>query len=124
MKKEELIEEEIQEPTKPRKNTRSRKNTKPIKDEIQENDDYPDEKRLLTLSTVILVLGIIATIFCLFTIVAPEIEGEYRSERKFSVTGFLITVSICMFSVLSYALLNVIGNISINLFKIKEKLIN
>jgi hypothetical protein len=84
-------------------------------------DSYSHEKTLKTIATIVLVCGIIATIILFVTITFPEQErNSYATERSFSLTGFLITALTCISSITTWAALNVLGNISINLFKIKD----
>jgi hypothetical protein len=81
------------------------------------------EKTLRTIATIVLIVGIIATLIMLIVITFPEKlkDGHsYVSERNFSLTGFLITISTCLSSITVWAALNVLSNISINLFKIKD----
>ncbi|MDR2410580.1 MAG: hypothetical protein LBE13_21055 [Bacteroidales bacterium] len=88
-------------------------------------DSYSHEKILRTIATIILIVGIIATLIMLFTITFPEkLEDGYRyiTERKFSAMGFLITILTCLSSITIWAILNVLSNISINLFEIKDKI--
>ena len=75
------------------------------------------EKTLIQTANFILTVGIIASVIMLFTIVFPEVD---YTERKFSMTGFLITVGTCVSSIATWAVFRVISNISINLFEIKS----
>lgn len=90
-------------------------------------ENYSHEKTLRSIATIVLVSGIIATVIMLFTITFPEqLEDgySYLTERKFNINGFLLTVLTCLSSIATWAVLNVLSNISMNLFRIKNHLTN
>jgi hypothetical protein len=87
-------------------------------------NSYTHEKTLRTIAIVVLIVGIIATLTMFFTVTFPEKLKDgysYTTERSFSLTGFLITIFTCLSSITTWAILNVLSNISINLFKIKDQ---
>ena len=84
----------------------------------QKNTEMTAEKVLSVLSVIILVCGILATLICAFTI--TTIEVHYDTE--FNPTGFGITVSILVGSLISWSTMKVLANISITLKEIYKKL--
>jgi uncharacterized membrane protein len=84
------------------------------KDGVEQNA-YSHEKTLKTIAIIILIAGIIATVILLFAITFTE-------EGHFSFTGFLTTVLTCISSITTWAVLNVLSNISINLYKLNDTL--
>lgn len=87
----------------------------------QETNEVSAEKVLSVLSVIILVCGVLATLICAFTI--TTIKTGYPSyDTEFNPTGFGITVSILVSSLISWSIMKVLANISITLKKIYKKL--
>lgn len=83
------------------------------------------ENTLLTIASVVLFCGIIATIICLFTIVwVEQRDPDYTSlkETVFNPSGFVTTIMVLFSSLISWSLLKVIANISLTLKDINSKL--
>lgn len=75
------------------------------------------EQTLSGIATTILIIGIISTIICLSTIVfVDSITG-----LDFSVQGFIITLGVLFSSLITWALLRVISDISLNIRKINNQ---
>lgn len=86
-------------------------------------DTYSHEKTLKIIATIVLIVGIIATLICLFTITKTETTTSWGSkESEFNMMGLLISILVGISSVTTWAILNVLSNISINLYKIKDSL--
>ena len=72
------------------------------------------ESTLRTLGTIALCVGLLATVILLITVVFAD--GE------FNLAGLAMTIGTGLYSVLTWAVLQVIANISSNLFEIKDAL--
>jgi len=97
--------------------------TKENKTVAEHADTYSHEKTLRTIATIVLWVGIIATIICLFTITSTSTVNRWGdTEKEFSMMGLLISILVGISSVTTWAILNVLSNISINLYKIKDSL--
>lgn len=94
------------------------------------NDKWTQEDTLKTVAGFILVLGIIATIICIFALVYPKVDvgytvyGHHYSDykREFSATGLATTLTILFTSVISWAVMRVIAEISSTLKEINKKI--
>ena len=90
---------------------------------VEYADTYSHEKTLKTIATIVLIVGIIATLICLFTITSTTNVNRWGdTEKEFSMMGLLISILVGISSVTTWAILNVLSNISINLYKIKDSL--
>lgn len=90
---------------------------------IEYVDSYSHEKTLRVVATIVLIVGIIATLICLFTITKTETTTSWGSkESEFNMMGLLISILVGISSVTTWAILNVLSNISINMYKIKDSL--
>ena len=82
------------------------------------------EHTLIKVAKLVLIVGILATIFCLFTIVLvknPEYYSAYSSEKYiFSPNGFITTIAILLSSVISWSFMTVVANISLTLKDINK----
>lgn len=82
------------------------------------------EHTLIKVAKLVLIVGILATIFCLFTIVLvknPEYYSGYSSEKYiFSPNGFITTIAILLSSVISWSFMTVVANISLTLKDINK----
>ena len=94
------------------------------------NDKWTQEDTLKTVAGFILVLGVIATIICIFVLVYPKVDAGYTIyghhysdyKREFSATGLATTLTILFTSVISWAVMRVIAEISTTLKKINKKI--
>ena len=84
-------------------------------------DDSNAENALRAIAGIILALGIIATIICAFTITYTN-EGVYFVEKKANIDGIITTITILFTSVVSWALMRVIADISTTLKEINKKI--
>lgn len=91
---------------------------KVVRKKNMESEFNNQEKTVSVLADILLVLGIIATLIMLFTIV---VTGEYSFNKEFSLIGLAITVSTLFLSVLFWALLKLSVGVSVNVRKIAEK---
>ena len=104
------------------------------KDNIENNvkkDDNSAEETLNTIAWITLVVGIIATLICLFTVcwttktvVTQHFtysEDITKDVTTFNPMGFAMTIGIFLSSLASWAFLRVISNISLTLKDIKNK---
>jgi preprotein translocase subunit SecG len=90
-----------------------------------------DERNLRIIANIILIVGIIASLILLFTIVVISSQQNYYSSegyvigsesgKIFSATGLATTLATLLVSVTLWAFFRVISNISISLKMIKEK---
>lgn len=74
------------------------------------------ENTLSVIATITLIAGIICTFICLLTMVFVD-SGRFGSSTNlvFSPTGFIITLSVLFSSLITWALLRVISDISYNI---------
>lgn len=85
--------------------------------------DTGAEDTLSTMATFILIFGIIATLICAFTLCRiRNPRYEYIDEYMFNPAGFATTIEVLAGSIVSWATLKVIANISISLKEINKKL--
>ena len=89
--------------------------------------DNGAENSIIVISNLILVIGIIASLLCAFTITYPEgIEYDeslnIRTVKVFNPSGLIVTILIFLFSLTQWAYLRVIANISLNIKEINKKL--
>lgn len=74
------------------------------------------ENTLSVIATITLIAGIICTIICLFTIVFVDSgRYSYSTDLVFSAEGFIITLGVLFSSLIAWALLRVISEISYNI---------
>jgi len=97
--------------------------TKENETAVEYVDSYSHEKTLRTIATIVLWVGIIATLVCLFTITSTSTVNKWGdTEKEFSIIGLLTSILVGVSGVTTWAILNVLSNISINLYKIKDSL--
>lgn len=87
--------------------------------------DNSAEKTLSLIASIILWLGILGSVICLFTITTTEVirPGYYsRTETVFNPAGLAITIGMLISTVATWALLKVFVNISRTLKQINSKL--
>ena len=85
------------------------------------------ENNIIAIANLILVIGILATLLCAFTITYTEgIEYDdnlnIRTVKVFNPSGLVITILIFLFSFTQWAFMKVIANISLNIKEINSKL--
>ena len=78
------------------------------------------EETLTTVGTIILIIGIFATLALLCTSVVVEIDEGWHSEKQFDPVMFVLTLGILFSSLTIWAVLRVIANISLRLKAIQE----
>lgn len=84
--------------------------------------DLSAENTLKTIAVVILVIGIIATLVLLVTIVWVDSgRYSYSTDIVFNPAGFATTLAVFLSTLISWASLRVLADISINLKKINSK---
>ena len=87
--------------------------------------DKSAEVTLLTIATIVLWCGIIASVICLVTlcfIEVPKPGYHYITEHKFNPAGFATTIMVLFSSLISWGVLKVLANISITLKSINSKM--
>ena len=100
---------------------------------INDNKGLPQEKAidnsaentLSTIANIILVLGIISTLICAFTIcfVTTLKPGySYVTETTFNPVGFATTIAILLSSLASWSIMKVIANISLTIKEMNKKI--
>lgn len=87
------------------------------KPEATTNKNSSAENTLSIIADIVLVLGIIGTVVCLFTIV---FVGRHNDE--FNPVGFGITLSGLLSVLISWSVMKVLANISLTLKGINKKL--
>lgn len=89
----------------------------------EKKNENSAEKTLATIADIILVVGIIVTAICLFTLCFVEVpKSMYSTETKFSPTGFATTVMILFSSLISWSVMHVLANISLTLKELNGKI--
>ena len=89
--------------------------------------DNSAENSIIVIANLILVIGILATLLCAFTLTYTEgIEYDdnlnIRTVKVFNPSGLVITILIFLFSFIQWAFMRVIANISLNIKEINRKL--
>jgi hypothetical protein len=85
-----------------------------------EEMDLLAENTLIVISYIVLIVGVIGTMYCLATIVYVD-SGNYSYHKVFNPIGFAISIGILLFSVTICASLIVLSNISVSLKQINSK---
>lgn len=89
------------------------------------------ENAITLFANLILIFGIIATIICAFTTIfvdTPQISygsfarASVKTAKEFNPIGLLLTLTILFTTILQWALMRVIANISLNIKDINNKL--
>lgn len=96
------------------------------KKEVQEVKivDNSAEKTLATIANIVLLLGIIGTLICIFTLTfidVPKSGYHYRTEKAFSPSGFATTVMVLFSTLISWSVMKVLSNISLTLKDLNSK---
>lgn len=92
-----------------------------------QNTSNAAENTLNTIAAIVLWVGIIGTIFCLFTltttkVVDPTYHYSIHYDTIFNPSGLAISIGVLLSTLISWALLKVIANISITLKEINSKI--
>ncbi|MCC8188809.1 MAG: hypothetical protein LIP08_15275 [Bacteroides sp.] len=85
---------------------------------LEKNDIYKAENTLRMVALIVLIMGVLGTLFMLYNTVWTE---DYTGEKEFSATGLGMTIGYLLSTVTTWAVLNVISNISVNIFKLREQ---
>ena len=85
------------------------------------------ENSIIVIANLILVIGIIASLLCAFTLTYTEgIDYDdnlnIKTVKVFNPSGLIITILIFLFSIIQWAFMRVIANISLNIKEINKKL--
>lgn len=85
------------------------------------------ENTLNTIAGIVLWIGIIGTVFCIFTltttkVVDPTYTYSIHYDTIFNPAGLAISVGVLLSSLTTWAVLKVIANISISLKEINSKI--
>ena len=92
-------------------------------EEKVKNVDYSAEDTLTGVATFVLIAGIIATLVCACTIVViRDPSYTYIDEYIFNPEGFAITLGVLLSTLISWASMKVLANISCTLKKINSKI--
>ena len=76
------------------------------------------EKTLRAIANIVLILGIISTLVCLFSIVVVDSKNTYIThidDKEFNPLGFATTIGILLGALIIWASLRVFSDISISL---------
>lgn len=79
------------------------------------------ERALQVIAVIILVVGVICSIYFAFNLTMKEVSYGYLSYKKFSVEGLAITIATLLSSICTWALLYCFAEISLNIRKIANK---
>lgn len=86
-------------------------------------DENSAEKTLATIADIILIVGIIVTVICLFTLCFVEVpKSMYSTKTEFSPSGFATTVMVLFSSLISWSVMKVLSNISLTLKELNSKI--
>lgn len=96
-------------------------------DNAGQNIDNSAENALSVIANIVLWVGIIGTVFCLFTltttkVVDPTYTYSIHYDTIFNPGGLAISIGVLLSSIMSWALLKVIANISKTLKEINSKM--
>lgn len=92
-------------------------------EEANKQPSYTAETTLTVIANIVLVVGIIVGLICLFTICWVD-SGKYSYSRDtvFNPSGFMGTIGVFVSSIVTWAVLKVFANISTNLKQINAKM--
>lgn len=95
--------------------------------EIQSTTSNAAENTLYKIAAIVLWVGIIGTVYCLFTltttkVIDPTYHYSIHYDTIFNPSGLAISVGVFLSTLISWALLKVIANISITLKEINSKI--
>jgi hypothetical protein len=81
------------------------------------NGSTSEEGTLNAIAVITLILGLICSLILFFTL---ALESD-RWGTEFKMTGFVIALSVMLYTIMTWALLRVISNISINIRQLNNK---
>lgn len=85
--------------------------------------DNSAENTLLTIATIVLICGIIASVVCFCSMVIIEDPSyHYSKHYMFNPAGFATTIMVLLSSLISWGLLKVLANISLTLKDIRGRI--
>ena len=96
--------------------------------EIKSHMKNGPENTITTIANLILILGIIATIICAATTIltdSPKINyqtGLRHTVKVFNPMGLVLTLTIFFTTIMQWAFMKVVANISLNIKDINNKL--
>lgn len=95
--------------------------------ENEVNSNNAAENTLNVIAGIVLWVGIIGTVFCLFTltttkVVDPNYTYSVHYKSIFNPSGLAVSVGVLLSSLTTWAVLKVIANISISLKEINSKI--
>lgn len=98
-----------------------------VQEESGNSIDNVAENTLTTIAGIVLWVGIIGTIFCLFTltttkVVDPTYTYSIHYDTIFNPAGLAISIGVLLSTITTWALLKVIANISKTLKEINSKM--
>ncbi|MCD8079883.1 MAG: hypothetical protein LUF04_05555 [Bacteroides sp.] len=94
------------------------KRSAPSNSLLRKNETYKAENTLRIVALIVLIVGGLGTLFLLYSTAWPE---DYSGKKEFSATGFGITIAYLLSTITTWAVLNVISNISVNISKLREQ---
>lgn len=95
----------------------------PEESTTEKKDENSAEKTLATIADIILVVGIIVTVICFFTLCFVEVpKSMYSTKTEFSPSGFATTVMVLFSSLISWGVMKVLSNISLTLKELNGKI--
>ena len=94
----------------------------PDKPTIEKRSGNGAENTLITIANIILLVGIIVTVICFFTICYVKEDDKWYSEKVFNPSGFATTLMILLSSLISWSVMRVLANISLTLKEINGKI--
>ena len=95
--------------------------------EYETNANNAAENTLNVIAVTVLWVGIIGTLFCLFTLTTTKVVDPYYTysihyNTVFNPSGLAVSVGVLLSSLTTWAVLKVIANISISLKEINAKI--
>lgn len=100
----------------------SNKPTEKVEGVIEE-PSYAAETTLTVIANIVLVVGIIVGLICLFTICWVDSgKYSYSEDIVFNPSGFAGTIGVFVSSIVTWAVLKVFANISTSLKQINAKM--
>lgn len=83
-------------------------------------DENSAEETLNKVAAIVLFLGFVTTIILLFTLTYIDNPNPYIDKKVFNPTGFALTCSTFFSSLIAWAFMRVLANISLTLKDIKK----
>lgn len=101
----------------------SKSNSNNSTNEVVESNNSA-ENTLNVIAGITLWVGIIGTIFCLFTLTTTKVVDTYsiHYDTIFNPAGLAISIGVLFSTIVTWALLRVIANISTSLKEINSKI--